>query len=220
MGMFDDFFDGGAGGIISGVTGMFGASQSNKAAQKAAQAQMDFQERMSSTAYQRTMADMKAAGLNPILASKVGGASSPSGASYVPQNELAPLAEGLNRSVSTSLEMRRQRAEISNLEASAVKLAQDAKTGRAVEQLTEEQKQKTFWEGLSAHFLQRMNALDADVHSKLLETTVSSAGAAKAAADIEKAIDSGRWGEWMRYLSRANPLGSSAKAVAPYIRGK
>lgn len=43
----------------------------------------DFQERMSNTAYQRAMSDMQAAGLNPMLAAKQGGADTPSGSAAV-----------------------------------------------------------------------------------------------------------------------------------------
>ena len=69
--------------LISGAIGLLGSHsqrQTNKRQIGLAQDQMDFQERLSNTAYQRAMADMKKAGINPIMVSKLGGASTPTGA--------------------------------------------------------------------------------------------------------------------------------------------
>jgi hypothetical protein len=88
-----------ASSVIGGLASAKGASDQNQANQQMAKQQMAFQERMSNTAHQREVKDLRAAGLNPILSATGGpGASSPTGATAENKNV---LGEGVNSAMST-----------------------------------------------------------------------------------------------------------------------
>lgn len=87
----DDALIGGLGGALIG--GLF-AGDRNRKQIDLSRDQMDFQERMSSTAYQRAVKDMQAAGLNPMLAYSQGGASAPMGSMPQIENVAGSVASG------------------------------------------------------------------------------------------------------------------------------
>lgn len=202
--------------LIGGGFSAYGQAQANQATQASTQTQMDFQERMRATQYQTAMADMKKAGMNPMLAYQQGGAGALSGSSYQASNELAPLAAGIESGTSSAIAVRRQNADLKQIEASTraidegiLKTKQDRHTAGSQEHLNNR---------VAEHEKARMNLTDilgsmAHLNRRIREYDLNSAKASDAQAKTDLKINQSTAGRVLRWIDKAgqsiNPFSSA-----------
>lgn len=128
-----------AGGLIGGAFGLGGALLQNSASASAARDQMRFQERMFKNRYQYQMADMRAAGLNPMLSYSSSPPAAPAGAMYQPVNVAEPAQKGIETAVTSGLAAFRLKSEVQKMEAETKKAQADAVKAEADAGLTRQQ---------------------------------------------------------------------------------
>lgn len=217
MSLFSGILDSitpGVGSAIGGALSLFGGLSANKASAEQAQINRDFQAGQSATSYQRAVADMQAAGLNPMLAYSQGGASTPSGS-------VAQQSDVVTPAVSSAKDVGLARQNLNNMQATEDLTKNQTKA-------TVQQAQKTYMDTIRTLELLpwEKQVMNSQIQQNTANARVANINADLGATELpgkknNQAIDETWFGKYVRPVLKDVVSGlTSAKAGADIFRGK
>lgn len=202
MGLFGDIF-GSVGSWLGPVGDVVGGVFTNSANASQASDNRAWQERMSGTAHQREVADLKAAGLNPILSAGGAGAATGSGAQATMINPAGDLAGSINSTrridevekLAVALKGKEVESQVDLNASSSHNQEAQAANAAALQVLNTEQAAQTRINSANAilsrdNIIKQGHVLDAQAADALSHATLNSAMATSVTADkVLKDID-------------------------------
>lgn len=148
--------------------------------------QMEWQERMSNTAHQREVADLRAAGLNPMLSAMGNGASTPSGSMPNVENVISPA-------INSAVAIRRAAAEIKAIKANVTNTERDT---------TLKERQAEYYDNLTENVRTQNAGIQYDNAAKSLNNELLRLSLPGARNESRFELQTRELGPWARFIQR------------------